>query len=224
MSADLLSRLIAAGTDASLVAEVALLIARAETASEAIEVRRSKDRERQSRRRHAMSRDITLNSVTARDVTDVPAPSPSPLPSPCTPNQPHAPTPTRGKSRASTCEAARSTKALWPADMPPPADVSDDQWAGFIAHRAKARKPMTARAYTLLAASLAEHASDEWPPGAIVDEMTQRSWLTFKPEWLPRKSETRNGNRPHQNDRPRSRGLLGAVFDAEHADRAGFGF
>jgi hypothetical protein len=91
-------------------------------------------------------------------------------------------------------------KELLPADMPPPPEVSDDQWAGYIAHRVKARKPLTARAYTLLVAALAEHATDEWPPGAIVDEMVQRVWLSFKPEWLPRKSDTRNGQRHHHRD------------------------
>lgn len=69
MSADLLARLIAAGTPASLVGEVAMALAKAEADREAIESRRSKDRERQSSRRHAMSRDVTGHHVTARDVT-----------------------------------------------------------------------------------------------------------------------------------------------------------
>jgi len=59
VSADLLARLIAAGTPADLVAEVARELARAEVANEAIEARRARDRERQERRRHVMSRDTS---------------------------------------------------------------------------------------------------------------------------------------------------------------------
>ena len=68
MSTNLLARLIEAGTPAALVAEVAMLAARADAASDAINGRRARDRERQMRSRHATSRDITLDSVTERDV------------------------------------------------------------------------------------------------------------------------------------------------------------
>ena len=91
MTADLLARLIEAGTPAALVAEVAMLAARADAAGEAIEKRRAVDRDRQNRRRHATSRDITLDSVTTRDVTDEPSPSP-PSPS-SSPNPSNNPTP-----------------------------------------------------------------------------------------------------------------------------------
>ncbi|WP_288935602.1 hypothetical protein, partial [uncultured Sphingomonas sp.] len=84
MSTDLIARLIEAGTPAALVAEVAMLAARADAAGEKLEGRRAADRERQTRRRRAVSRDITLDSVTTRDVTVEPSPAPSPLPSPCT--------------------------------------------------------------------------------------------------------------------------------------------
>lgn len=68
----LLARLIEAGTPAELVAEVARELARAEVAQEALESRRSKDRDRQSRRRgHVMSRDNA-------DFTQPPTPSLSP--------------------------------------------------------------------------------------------------------------------------------------------------
>lgn len=62
----LLARLIAAGTPADLVAEVALELARAQAAQEAIERRRANDRER-STRRHVKSRDNTGDNVTQRD-------------------------------------------------------------------------------------------------------------------------------------------------------------
>ena len=96
MSADLLARLIEAGTPAALVAEVAMLAARADAAGEQIEGRRAKDRERQTRRRHAMSRDITLDSVTTRDVTADPSPTPSPSSSPDPSNNP-TPAPPPGR-------------------------------------------------------------------------------------------------------------------------------
>lgn len=57
---DLVARLVAAGTPADLVGEVAILVAEAKI----LEQRRAKDRERQDRRRHVMSRDVTLGHVT----------------------------------------------------------------------------------------------------------------------------------------------------------------
>ncbi|WP_155773730.1 hypothetical protein [Methylorubrum extorquens] len=92
MSADpsLIADLIRAGVDADLVQRVALELGRASAEREAIEKRRQADRERQARRRgHVMSRDVTLQTVTARDVTAAPN-GPSPLP-PQTP--PITPTP-----------------------------------------------------------------------------------------------------------------------------------
>lgn len=62
---DLVARLIAAGTPPDLIGEVAMLVARSEIDREAIEARRSKDRDRQANRRHVMSRDTA-------DVTDTP--------------------------------------------------------------------------------------------------------------------------------------------------------
>src|SRR5688500_8310280 len=56
--ANLLSRLIAAGTPADLIEDVALELARARVAQEAIDARRARDRDRQrARRGHAASRD-----------------------------------------------------------------------------------------------------------------------------------------------------------------------
>ncbi|WP_143559583.1 hypothetical protein, partial [Sphingomonas dokdonensis] len=78
MSADLLARLIAAGTPADLIGEVAMLAARAEAATAAIEGRRAKDRARQQARREDLSRDVTLGHETSRETADEPAPSPPP--------------------------------------------------------------------------------------------------------------------------------------------------
>lgn len=86
----LIADMIRAGVDADLVQRVALEIGRASAEREAIEKRRQADRERQARRRgHVMSRDVTLQPVTARDVTADPK-GPAPLP-PQTP--PITPTP-----------------------------------------------------------------------------------------------------------------------------------
>ena len=92
---DLLAKLIAAGTPAELVAEVAQQIAVAEArlavAQEAIEQRRSKDRERQTRKR---SRDVTSCHVTERDIAENPPPfPPSPFFPPYPPTNPTHPYP-----------------------------------------------------------------------------------------------------------------------------------
>lgn len=72
---DLLARLIAEGTPAELVAEVAMLLAEKQVASEAISKRRAADSARQEKRRamlkgeedNVTSRDITGQHVTKRD-------------------------------------------------------------------------------------------------------------------------------------------------------------
>lgn len=65
MSADLLRRLIEAGTPAELIAEVAMLAGEVS----ALEKRRAADRARQQAHRERASRDITLCHVPSRDVT-----------------------------------------------------------------------------------------------------------------------------------------------------------
>ncbi|WP_288935548.1 hypothetical protein, partial [uncultured Sphingomonas sp.] len=122
------------------------------------------------------------------------------------------------------CEALianqAAAKGRWPKDMPPPPGVSEDQWAGFIEHRKAKRETLTLRAYQLLCGKLVRHADDEWPPGRIIDQIVERRWTSFEPDWLPRKTENRNGQRRHHNERSRNRGLLGAVLDAEHDDHS----
>ncbi|MBB2965266.1 hypothetical protein FHU13_005695, partial [Methylobacterium sp. R2-1] len=86
----LIADLVRAGLDPELLQRVALELGRATAEREAIEKRRQSDRERQARRRgHVMSRDVTLQHVTTRDVTAEPK-GPAPLP-PHTP--PITPTP-----------------------------------------------------------------------------------------------------------------------------------
>ncbi|WBO23950.1 HNH endonuclease [Sphingomonas abietis] len=79
--------------------------------------------------------------------------------------------------------------------MPPPHAVSGEQWRGFLDMRKSIRKTLTDRAYVLLCRKLAAHDDPEWPPGEIVDHMTENSWRSFRPEWLPKKTERRNGQR-----------------------------
>ncbi|WP_426254513.1 hypothetical protein [Sphingomonas sp. DC2300-3] len=166
MSADLLARLIEAGTPAALVAEVAMLAARADAAGEQIEGRRAKDRERQTRRRHAMSRDITLDSVTTRDVTADPSPTPSPSSSPDPSNNP-TPAPTREVTPARTRKAA-----AWPC----PDGVDPEHWADLIANRKSKRLANTPTALAGILRDIAKHADDEWPPGRIVQHAAERGW------------------------------------------------
>lgn len=74
MSADLIARLIEAGTPATLVAEVALALGRAAGDQDVLAARRAADAERQRVKRAAekASRDITLGHGTSRDTSDAP--------------------------------------------------------------------------------------------------------------------------------------------------------
>jgi hypothetical protein len=66
MSAVLIAKLIAAGTPAELVAEVAMELGRAQAAADALEQRRRNDRERK-----AKSRDVAGRHGTGRDTADL---------------------------------------------------------------------------------------------------------------------------------------------------------
>ena len=168
-------------------------------------------RQRRYAERQKASASVITDGSDAKVTQNVTEPSPSlpPLLPPQTPpttppSLPHVYITTHVKSRISwivaagieaLCRAAApkpSAKRKWPRAMPPPAEVSDDQWAGFVAHRIALRKPLTDRAYEMLVAKLAAEATDEWPPGRIVDEMVERVWLSFKTEWLRNSTENRN--------------------------------
>lgn len=209
MSADLLARLIACGTPAELVGEVAMALAKAEAAAAAqVEAAMAPTkgalRMRRYRERHTPSPSVTSDAGDAQvteSVTD-PAPSPPPLLSPQTPQTTPPPLPHPENSDASTREGRPvRAKSRWPRAMPPPAGVSEEQWVGFIEHRKAKRQPLTDRAYQLLTNRLTEHANDEWPPGRIVDLIVERGWLTFEPHWITRTAETRNVTRAY-HDRP----------------------
>lgn len=83
MSADLIARLIEAGTPAELVAEVAMKLARAEAASEVLEQRRAKDRERKKAPRNSEeSAEVrgTVGSPSPEVFPHTPFPNPNPIP------------------------------------------------------------------------------------------------------------------------------------------------
>lgn len=92
--------------------------------------------------------------------------------------------------------AARETalKALW-GGTPPPPGVSDDCWAGFLAHRKSMPKAgkFTPRAYELLCEKLAKLATAEWPPGRLLDQSIDRNWITVFPP--PKDSENEHAPR-----------------------------
>ena len=214
MTADLLARLIEAGTPAALVAEVAMLAARADAAGEAIEKRRAVDRDRQTRRRHATSRDITLDSVTARDITDEPSPSPPPLLPPQTPPITPPPLPHPEGFNAS---ARKGRASGWAC----PEGVDPGHWADVLVNRESKRLANTATAYAGILRDLAKLSDDEWPPGRIIQHAAERGWgAIFDPR---PQNGNRNGSGHHHHKRS-SNGLLDAVFDAERDDRAGARF
>ncbi len=220
---------------------IALALEALENRDAANEARKAQARDKKRRQRAAARGETEGETVPGQSqdgLETVPAVHPAPNKSPPDP-QKLTPTPPSCDAQARAAAAQLSLAVLiagcgaaldqqqpakprWPRDMPPPSGVSAEQWAGFIEHRRAKRETLTPRAYQLLCGKLAKFADDEWPPGRIVDQIVERRWTSFEPDWLPRKTETRNGHRPH-NDRHRSRGLLGAVLDAEHADRAGPG-
>jgi hypothetical protein len=255
VSADLLTRLIAAGTPADLVGEVALALATMQAEAKAqidaaLAPTKGALRTRRYRKRLASSQNVTCDASDApvtENVTPA-APSPPPLLSPQTPQTTPPPLPHPDRSIAYTCEAARlvlavveagcraaiadrtARKARWPKDMPPPAGVSEEQWAGYIDHRKAKREHLTPRAYQLLSNKLAAHADDEWPPGRIIDHIVERGWTSFEPGWLHRTSENRNGKRTHHHDRPsgpiesRRRLREQLQVDAQRGDEPGGGY
>ncbi len=205
--------LLAAGvTGDALVAAIADMEANA-PAPTVVEAGPSKAALRQRRyaERQKASANVITDASDAQMTGNVTAASPSlpPLLPPQTPpttppSLPHEYITTHAKSRIlwivaagieAMCRASApkpTAKRKWPRAMPPPPQVSDEQWAGFVAHRISLRKPLTDRAYDMLVAKLAAEATDEWPPGRIVDEMVERVWLSFKTEWLRNSTETRN--------------------------------
>lgn len=170
---DILARLIEAGTPAALVADVALELAKAELARDAIERRRASDRERTARRR---ANDVTQCHVTERDVTDAPSLS---LP----PNENNSNPPTHTHPDVTT----RARKA---DPFPRPDWCSEQIWNDLKANRKAKRLPNTASAHAKLLRDLEAMSDDDWPPGRLLEAIVARGWAAaYDP-------------RENRNDRP----------------------
>lgn len=177
----LVARLIAAGTPPELIEEVAMLCARAEIDREAIETRRSKDRDRQNARR---------GHVTSRDTADVTDEIPSLDKSPQTPKI--NPTPHVHGEGAPTREAAPK---LWAC----PEGVDTAHWRDFRRNRRRKNLTDSETAYLGQLRLLERFANEEWPPGKLVQHSAEKGWGTIVD---PSEYETpRNGNRPANDHR-----------------------
>lgn len=208
MSADLLARLIEAGTPASLVGEVAMALASAQAAAEAqvqaaLAPSAGALRTRRWRERHATSQGVTCDAGDGT-VTDCVTEAPSPDKSPQTPKI--NPTPRSCGGDAPTRKAGK---------FPVPDGCSPDDWRDLLANRKSKRLPMTEAAYRKLLRDLAEQADDEWPPGRVLAHAAERGWAAI---FDPRESQgpRRNGNRPRHHDRSEPQNpMVRAVIKAE---------
>jgi hypothetical protein len=175
---------------------VALVIARAEADKEAIEDRRSKDRERQAKRR--ASRDITLGTVTLCDNADE---TPS-LDKEIPPKPPK-------EIKPNPARIALTRKA---AGFGPPKGVEVGLWNTFCGQRKKA---LTEVAYDRLCGKLAECGDAGWPPGEMIGKAIERGWETvFVPS--EKKNGQHNGTTQHgSNSTSRTRAAVLSLLDSD---------
>lgn len=200
---DLLARLIAAGTPADLVAEVALELARSQAAQEAITERRAKDRERQAAKRqrdNVTSRDITGCSVTERD-NPLPSPSPSFPPDPQT-------NPTPAHPRENNPRARKAE------DFPKP-DWADPQvWSDFMLNRKRKRMTNSATAYRGFLRDIDKHATADWPPGRLLEHAAAKGWASINPpenQDMNHANDRNGGHRGYHQREPRVDGFTAAL-------------
>lgn len=177
---DLIARLIAAGTPADLVADVAMELGRMRGELTALDRRRQADRDRQRNKRDADRHDGNVTSRDNADVTD----TPPALDKETSPRPPKEINPTPRVN----CGRALARKA---GGFGPPDNVSLDSWNAFASQR---KKPITEISYARMLKTLAECADVGWPPGEIVDRAIERGWETlFTP------TEPRNGRQQQRN-------------------------
>ncbi|MBO9377898.1 hypothetical protein GG804_14080 [Sphingomonas histidinilytica] len=190
MNADLLDRLLAAGTPTVLVAEVALEIARAEVAASAKAAPSAGAlRMRRLRERHAASQSVTSDA----NVTEVTEIVTEPLA--LSPNEnnsnPHTHTPEGVTPRA--------RKAAWPC----PDGVDPQHWADLMANRKAKKLAATKTAYDGQLKKLAELSDEEWPPGRLVQHAAEHGWAAIHDPRTPK--DHRNDRSPHRSQDHRFR-------------------
>lgn len=190
LTAAVIDALVAAGaTVEQLAAVVKADVAEREAAEAArLETKRSGNAERQARYRERHRND----SNALHDVTECYAVTPPPSldKSPQTPKI--NPTPHVHGEGAPEREAPAKAWAC-------PEGVNPEHWRDFRANRRRKSLATTPTAYDHQLELLAKFASDEWPPGRLVQRAAEKGWGTIVD---PSEYETpRNGKRP-ANDRP----------------------
>lgn len=163
MSADLLARLIEAGTPAALVAEVAMELGKAEAERTILAERRKNERERKAR-----SRDITGQDVTERDERDrLPSLDKSPQ------------TPKINPTPLVHTHETRTRSAAWPC----PEGVNPDHWRDFMGNRRRKKLANSETAYAGVLRDLENLTDADWPPGRLVEHAAAKGWGSInKPE------------------------------------------
>ncbi|UAK23653.1 hypothetical protein [Sphingomonas nostoxanthinifaciens] len=199
MSADLIARLIEAGTPAALVAEVAMLAARAEAEIAAAQAPKPGAlRTRRWRERHAPSQHVTCDagdaSVTV-GVTDTPSPAPSPS---FPPNPQTNPAPTH--TPATTTRARKGTR------LPDDFAVPEDWLAWAMSERSWSRTD---------AESEGDSFCDHWraKPGK---DGVKLDWAATWRNWARNSRRNGNGQRSHHGSRAGGShpgGRIGAASD-----------
>jgi hypothetical protein len=155
MNTALLQKLIDAGTPTALVAEVAGELAKADAASDLIETRRARDRERKARK--------STDSAESTEIHAAPSLDKKPQ------TQKIKPTPRDNILPA--CEAL---------DLPE--GVSPELWVQYRAMRRRIHKPMDASSEQFGLKRLRAFAEDGWPPGEIVEAAIAGNYQgLFKP-------------------------------------------
>jgi hypothetical protein len=148
----ILEPLVAAGVDAATI--LAAVKAWEEQQTDALERRRANDRERQDRRRHVMSRDVTVTVPSRERVTRV-------------------------EDKPQTTDTQSSEQKITPRAALE-AVLDADRAEAVVQHRQRLRKPLTGHAAKLLAGKFAQCPD----PNAAADTMIGNGWQGFEPDWL----------------------------------------
>lgn len=162
---ELLARLLSAGTDPALVAEVAREMGRLEGIAEAAhapdraaENRRAYDRERKRAAKADVSGGIPVDSAETAE------------PIPSLDKSPH--TPKINPTPLVHTHEARARAVAWPC----PEGVEPAHWQDFLTARKRKRLVNTQTALDGVLADIAELSNDEWPPGRLVRLAAAKGW------------------------------------------------